>query len=106
MKMLLKNISYSQSCKSIRFLPPTLVLEKMRTITQRCPFTSFLEADMIKISSLIETFYFLEDILFQQYLVIAQQVHHLRHGQAEFVLDLGQTQDVVSKFPDQGKVVS
>ena len=48
----------------------------------------------MELSSLIETFYFTEDILSRQGLVITEQIHHLSHGQANVSLDLGQPKDI------------
>ena len=54
----------------------------------------FLKPTIMELSSLIETFYFTEDILSRQGLVITEQIHNLSNGQANVSLDLGQPKDI------------
>ena len=67
--------------------------------------TSFFQSSIIKISSSIETFYWFEDILSEQILVIIEKIHHLNDWGLVIGLDLNKAKYIQGKLPDQCEIV-
>ena len=67
--------------------------------------TSFFQYIIIRVSSLIEAYYWFEDIFSEQVHVIIEQIHHLTYGGLVVRLDLHKAKDVQCKLSDQCKIV-
>ena len=108
---------------SQRRRPPVSIKVAMRPLRSRMPFIQirmlyrkksaknpcftldfFFSIDhyqSVFISSSIKAFYWLEDIPFEQFLVIVEKIHHLTDGGSVACLGLHKAKDIQCKLPDQ-----
>jgi len=113
---------------SQRWRPPVSIKEATRPLRSRMPlfqisllyhkksaknpcytldvFFSIDHYQGVFIFSSIKAFYWLEDIPFEQFLVIIEKIHHLTDGGSVACLDLHKAKDIQCKLPDQRKIVS